>query len=394
MSHRNRYRFDLLAGVLLVLIAMGDAQAGEVLSVESAVVESLSANPGLESIQARAMALAEIPDQAEALPDPRLSFNIVNLPLDSLSLSQEPMTQVQVGIAQALPYPGKLALRSQAASYEAEAAEADVDEKRLQLARDVRTVWWNLFYLDRALEVVSQNQNLLQQIINVAETRYQVGQGQQQDILLAELESSKLADKAIRLNNLRENEMMRLNVLLNRPVETSITLPESVVDALPNLLSVQALQDKAIVTRPLLAAQQGRTHAARSRADLAKKGYAPDFQLGAIYGFRNGDNADGSSRSDMASIIFSMNLPIYSGSKQDRSVDQRNAEWVQQKFQLQDRRTLVALEVQQALSDYQRSGERASLFQQQIIPQANQTVDTTLAGYQVGKADFLILLRI
>lgn len=394
MHDRVPYRLNLVACLLLLLtLSISASRASEELSLDGAVAEALSANPSLAAIQARAEALAEIPDQADALPDPRLSVNLVNLPLDSFSFTQEGMTQFQVGITQALPYPGKLALRSQAASFEAGAAEADVAERRLQLVRDVRTVWWNLFYLDRSLEVITRNQTLLQQIINVAETRYQVGQGQQQDILLAQLELSKLRDSAIQIQNMRENEVARLNVLLDRPAESNIQIPQMVTEELPALMSVEVLQKQAESSRPILAAQQGRMNAARSRVDLAKKEYAPDFQLGAVYGLRNGNNPDGSSRDDMGSIMFSMNLPLYTGSKQDRAVDQRNAEWMQHKYQLQDQRNQVASQVQQAATDYHRAGERALLFRQQIIPQARQTVDATLAGYQVGKVDFLSLLR-
>lgn len=400
MNNRMPNGFDvttcllpLLTFLALLTLSMGVARAAEELSLHEAVSEALSANPNLAAIQARANALSEIPDQLEALPDPRLLVNIVNLPLDSFSFSQEAMTQFQVGISQALPYPGKLALRSRVASFEAGAAEADVDVRRLQLARDVRTVWWNLFYLDRALDVLMRNRALLQQIINVAETRYQVGQGQQQDILLAQLELSRLSDSVIRIENMRENEGTRLNVLLGRSTDDGIKLPVSVVESLPVLKPVQALQETASAAHPRLSAQQKRMHAARSRVELAKKDYAPDFQLGAIYGLRNGDNPDGSSRVDMGSILLSMNLPVYSGAKQDRAVDQRNAEWVQQKYQLQDQRNEVASQVQQAINDYQRAAEQVQLFRQQIIPQANQTVEAMLAGYQVGKVDFLSLLR-
>jgi cobalt-zinc-cadmium efflux system outer membrane protein len=400
MNNRMQNGFDVAACLLplitllaLLTLSVGIARAAGELSLPEAVSEALSANPNLAAIQARANALSEMPDQLEALPDPRLQVNIVNLPLDSFSFSQEPMTQFQVGISQALPYPGKLALRSRVANFEAGAAEADVDERRLQLVRDVRTVWWNLFYLDRALDVLTRNQALLRQIINVAETRYQVGQGQQQDILLAQLELSRLSDSVIRIENMRENEGVRLNVLLGRATADNITLPAAVVETLPVLKPVQVLQEAASATHPRLAAQQRRMHAARGRVELAKKDYAPDFQLGAIYGLRNGDNPDGSSRVDMGSILFSMNLPVYSGAKQDRAVDQRNAEWVQEKFQLQDQRNEVASQVQQAINDYQRASEQVQLFQQQIIPQARQTVEATLAGYQVGKVDFLSLLR-
>jgi len=395
MLYRFRHRSDVIPSLLLagsLALNVSAARATEVLSLNEAVTEALSTNPGLAAIQARARSLAEIPDQAGSLPDPRLSLDLVNLPLDSFSFTREDMTQFQVGITQSLPYPGKLELQSQAAIFEAHAVEAEVAEKRLQLARDIKTVWWNFFYLDRALEVVERNQTLLGQIINVAETRYQVGLGQQQDILLAQLELSKLRDSAIRIQNMRANEMARLNVLLDRPAVGPIRLPASVGEDLPSLIGPEALHQLAESSRPSLAAQAGRMSAARSRVDLAKKEYAPDFQVGAFYGLRNGNNADGSSRADMGSIVFSMNLPLYAGSKQDRAVDQRNVEWMEQKYQLQDQRNQVASEVQQAMTDYQRGDELVKLFQQEIIPQARQAVEAMLAGYQVGKVDFLSLI--
>ena len=361
--------------------------------MERAVAEALAANPSLAAIEARAKALAEIPDQAESLPDPNLSINALNLPLDSLSLSQEAMTQLQIGVTQALPYPGKLALRAQAASHEANAAVSELDEKRLQLVRDVKTVWWNLFYLDRALEVIARNQVLLAQFVNVAETRYTVGQGLQQDILLAQLELSKLSDSKIRVENRRENETIRLNLLRDRAAAEAILLPTSVDESLLSLKDIQTLQARAATGRPTLAAQEARLGAASRRIDLAKKGYAPDFKVGAVYGFRSGNNPDGSSRTDVGSILFSMNLPIYTGSKQDRVVDQRNAEWLQKKYELHEQRNRVASQVQQAMTDYRRASEQTQLFQQEIIPQARQTVDAMLAGYQVGKVDFLNLVR-
>ncbi len=391
-----RYRpFTLFAPLLLSVMAFVPAlvQAQEALTLEQAVAEALAANPGLSAIEARAQALAEIPDQAEALPDPVLSVNIANLPLDSFSFTQEGMTQFQVGITQALPYPGKLALRAQAASQQARAATFDLHERRLQLVRDVKTVWWNIFYLDRALEVVERNQVLLAQFVNVAETRYTVGRGLQQDILLAQLELSKLGDSRIRILNMRDNQVTRLNVLMDHQATDAIVLPAAVDECLQTLPDAQQLLQQAETARPRLAAQGERMGAARSRIDLAKKEYAPDFKVGAVYGLRGGNNPDGSSRADLGSIRFSMNLPLYTGSKQDRAVDQRKAEWLTQKYQLQDQRNEVASQVQQAMIDYRRAGEQVALFKQEIIPQARQTVDAMLAGYQVGKVDFLNLVR-
>lgn len=116
-----KYRFltKLVTSLMLLctlVVPISAARAAELLSLEQAVAMALASNPSLAAIEARAQALATVPDQSGALPDPSLSLNLVNLPLDSFSFTQEAMTQFQIGISQVLPYPGKLALRSQMAT--------------------------------------------------------------------------------------------------------------------------------------------------------------------------------------------------------------------------------------------------------------------------------------
>lgn len=362
------------------------------LSLFTAVKVAVADNPSLAAMRARAKAMAAIPSQVGTLPDPSLSFNVLNLPVDTFSVGQEGMTQMQVGIAQAFPFPGKLGLREDAAGYEAKAAGSEVDESRLWLIRSVKNSWWRLFYLDKALEIVVSNQVLLRQFVEIAQTKYKVGQGLQQDVLLAQLELSKLLDREVRLKGMRINEDARLNALLNWPTDRVLTLAHRADSALPSLRTKAALQKLAEADRPLLMAQKSRIHAARSRVDLAKKDYYPDFNLGAAYGFRSGVN-NGIQRADVASVRFTMSLPIYTDTKQDKAMDQRNSELLQQNYRLQDRRQQVREEISRATADYWRASRLVVLFKGGIIPQARQTVDSMLAGYQVDKVDFLNLVR-
>jgi outer membrane protein TolC len=362
------------------------------LSLQASVEKVLRDNPGLAEMGARARAMAAIPSQAGSLPDPSLSLNALNLPTDSFDLDQEAMTQLQIGISQALPFPGKLGLKEDAARHDASAAEADVDETRLRLIRDVKTHWWTLFYLDRALEIVKQNQDLLDQFVNIAQTKFTVGEGLQQDVLLAQVEHSKMLDREIRLTGMRRVAQARLSALLNIPMQRVIVLPRSAEQVLPKILPHTRLSPLAEASRPLLVSLRSGIEAARSRRDLAKRDYYPDFNVGAAYGFRQGNNPDGGSRADFASLRFSMSLPLYAASKQDKAVDQRNSELLRKTYALQDGWLKVQEQITQALADFQRSRDQAMLFRTGIIPQADQTVASMLAGYQVDKVDFLNLV--
>jgi outer membrane protein, heavy metal efflux system len=365
------------------------------LTLQAAVDMAVRDNPSLAQIQSRSESMAAIPAQKGSLPDPMLSFNAMNIPTDTFDLSQEPMTQMQFGVMQAIPFPGKLALREEASSFAAEAAVEDVDEARLLLIQNVKSSWWQLHYLDRAIEIVGQNQNLFRQFVAIASTKYETGAGLQQDVLLAQVELSKLLDKQIQLTGLRQKLTARFNKLLNKQANESIVLAAQIESSLPDIVPEEELYAKALSSRPLLNRQEFKIKAAQSRLDLAHKDYYPDFKMGAFYGIRQGENpaAVGGDRADFLTVKFNMTLPIFTGSKQDNAVVQRRSELQAQRYSMHDTVNGVKVQISQEVAGYQQSREQFQLFKEGIIPQARQTVESMLSGYQVNKVDFLNLVR-
>jgi len=365
------------------------------LGLDQALTMALADNPGLAQMQARFKAKSAIPSQVGALPDPMLSLNAANFPTDTFRAGQEAMTQIQVGISQKFPFPGKLALRVQASSYEADAAHSYVDETRLRLIRDVRSSWWTLHYLDQALGIVARNQDLLRQFVEIAKVKYEVGDGMQQDVLLAQLELSKLLDNKIRLSGIRRGEVARLNSLINRPANMLIVIDKVDNKMLPDLDDESVLYTRALALRPELTRVRNKIKAAESRLGLARKNYYPDFTLGAQYGFRQGENPipRGGDRADFLSLKLSVNLPLYPKRKRASAVSQRSSEVQQEQYALQDTLGTVQAEISQAVAAYMQAREAFSLFGTGIIPQSQQTVQSMLAAYRVNEVDFLNLVR-
>ncbi|GAW87220.1 conserved hypothetical protein [Bathymodiolus platifrons methanotrophic gill symbiont] len=349
-------------------------------------------NPSLAQTQARSRAMSAIPSQVGTLPDPVISFTALNLPVDTFDIAQENMTQMQGGISQAIPFFGKLALREQAATFQSEAAFYDVTEARFHLLRDVKNTWWALFYLDRALDIIATNQSLLRQFVKIAQTKYEVGEGLQQDVLLAQLELSQLLNNKIRLIGSQNKIKAQLNALLNKPANHAFSLPDQVVEDLPILQAEQDLFNQAESYRSILASRRKSIHAAQSRLDLARKDLLPDFTVGAYYGGRE-DTLSGEKRADFLSLKLSMNVPIFAASKQQKAIDQRSSELMQQRYAMQDQWNKVRAEISTAYSAFQQTKSQSLLFKNGIIPQARQTVASMLAGYQVNKVDFLNLVR-
>ena len=362
-----------------------------ILTLNQAIELALTGNPGLSEIKARAEAMAAVPSQEGTLPDPTLRFGALYLPTSSFNLRQDDFTMMEVGVSQEIPFPGKLALREKIAEQEALAAADSVDEARLRLVREVKQSWWRLFYYDRALNLLDETERVFQQLLDIAQAKYKVGKGTQQDVLLAQLELSRLKEEKLELVSLRHGQNARVNALLDRAAKTPVKIPAEAEFKLPVIVE-PALQDKALHIRPLFAQHRKMLDAALARVDLAQKGFYPDFTVGAYYDARQ-NTPSGQSRSDFASIQLSMNIPIYADRKQAKAVDQRQSELLQAQYALHDDHRKIQAEIAAKAVEYQQTKEKLLLLEHEIIPQAQQTVNSLLAGYQVSQTDFTDLLR-
>ncbi len=377
---------------LFVLSAPHPRDEAEPITPGRAVAIALEGNPNLAQIKARAQAMAAVPSQEGTLPDPTLSFGALWLPTAyGLRLNQDDFTMMEVGVSQAVPFPGKLALREKAATFEAEAAVHTVEEARLRLARDVTIRWWQLLSVHRSLIVIADTERLLQQLVEIADTSYRVGEGLQQDVISARLELARLAQQKAQHLGLHRAEIVRLNALLNRPADSAIRLPDDVDTGLPDVRSDQELRERGRQSRPLLAERQNAIDAAQSRLELAHKDYYPDFTVGTAYSFRQ--NVHGQALSDFVSFQLSVNLPIYADSKQAKAVDQRNSELLKERYALDEAEREIQAEISAALALYQGNREQFRQFDSGILPLAQQNVTAALTAYQVGKTDFLNVIR-
>ncbi len=364
---------------------------GSVLTLDVAITKALAGNPGLGEIKARAEALAAVPEQAGALPDPTVNVGLLNVPTSSFNLHQEDMTMMEMGVSQTIPFPGKRALREKVAEHEAMASAESVEEARLRLTRDVKLNWWRLFYYDRTLKLLNEAEGFFQQLIDIAQANYKVGKGAQQEVMMAQLELSKLKSETLDFLGQRGAESAKLNALLDRDVGTPLIIPGETTFKLPELAGAK-LQDKSLLARPLFAQHGRMLEAAKAKVELAQSDFYPDFTVGGGYAFRQ-NTPTGQGRSDFASVQLSMNVPIYANHKQAKAVDQRKSELLQEQYALKDEHHKIQAEIEAKAAEYQQTRKKLLLLEHEILPQALQAVNSLLSGYQVSQKGFTDLLR-
>jgi outer membrane protein TolC len=358
------------------------------LHVDQLVEEALQNNPEILAAKKKLEVFKEKIPQAFALEDPMLGFGIISLPT-SFSFRDEDMTMKEVSVSQRFPFPGKRPLMRGMAEKEAEVVFSEIQGKVNQIIRDVKATFYDLSHIYRTSEVTQRNKNILESFVKIAETRYAVGEGIQQDVLKAHVEVSKMVDELIMLEQKRRALGAKLNALLNRTPETQVGIPEEVTfKKFP--FTVEELQKMALEMNPVLKGMQRMIESKEKAYALAKREYYPDFNFRFAYGQR--DNGPEMKRRDVLTGMMEINIPIFYKSKQDRKVAEAKADIQALDAQYRAMKNEILFMITDMASMIQRGERQLELYRTGIIPQSSLQISSAMSAYRVGKADFMTLL--
>ena len=359
------------------------------LNVDQLVDEAIQNNPEILAARQRWEVFKEKVPQAYALEDPMFSFGVTNLPTN-FSFKDEDMTMKEFAISQKFPFPGKRPLMKEMAEKEAEAVSKEIQIKIHQIIREVTVAYYELSHVYRASEVTQRNKEILESFAKIAETRYSLGEGIQQDVIKAHLEIAKMVDELIMWNQKKRAAEAKLNALLNRPPETVLGKPEE-VNPRTFPYTVEELQKMAVEMSPTLQGMKKMIDAKEKAYALAKREYYPDLKLLFAYGQRD-KTPEGSNRYDMLTGMVEVNIPIFYKSKQDRKVAETKADILNWEAQYRAMKNELYSMITDMVTMIQRVERQIELYKTGIIPQASLQIDSALSAYRVNKADFMTLL--
>ncbi len=382
--------FPLLIGLCLVQVPrIAGAGAPE---LEGLIDSALVNNTGLKVLEHRLAAFEARVPRAGALEDPMLRLDLINLPTNGLDFDSTPMSGKQLTISQRIPLPGLLRAKEQAAEYAAGAAREVLADREGVIVNLVKQGYYALAFLDRAIEVTEKNRVLLKDLIRIVRTKYMVGRGLQQDVLKAQVSLSALDDRLIRLKTGRRLAQTRLNRVISRPLRTSVDTPDEVRPT-PLNLTLKEIQREAVDHRPLLKEiDQSISRWAATEQAARREGW-PQFTFLLGYRQRAPVGSDPVKGSDFLSLGVGLNLPIFNGRKRDSRIAESRANMRMGQAQKEDASRNIQFRVEEICLEIEQHWEEAELFRTAILPQAQQSLESAMAGYQVDKVDFLTLLN-
>jgi len=345
------------------------------IELRSLVREALENNPDIRAAQQRWVAAKAVIPQVKTLPDP-----LINLGYDQVE-----ERGVTYGFSQEIPFPGKLRLRGEVATREAERVEQEYLAVPLRIIARLKEAFYDLAFVHRSIETVEKNRRVLLDFAQTAEARYAVGRGVQQDIFRAQTEVSRLLGRLATLEQRKASLQAEINRLLNRPPAAPLGIPQP----LQMRPLRRPLEDFTVLVEqasPLLQAQYKSVERGDQNIALARREFLPDFSVSAG-GVRNE-----TARKNGYQVMLGIKVPLYYATKQREAVREALAS---REAAVQDAHAVrqeLLFRIQDNVVQAQRAERLIALFTDAILPQARLTLEAAQAGYAVGKVDFLTLL--
>jgi outer membrane protein TolC len=388
---RNCISLTRLIGVFITLatLAASSGLRAGVLSLESAEALALGEDPGLQSVQANRRALDELAIAGEQLPDPVLKMGIAGLPVDTFHLGQEAMTQVQIGVVQKFPRGHTRSLRAEQIRQRSAVMDETLHDQKLQILLAVREQYIEVQKQVRLAAINQEAETVFSELADITRDYYATGRVQQQDVLRTGVELARIQDRSTQIHQEEDRARARLTTWIGAAAHREI---QNDWPKLDSVLAADQIRDQ-LAEHPRIRSLQQNVVAADTGVELARQAYKPEFSLDVTYGGRGGSNPDGSSRADLLGVMVMMDMPLFSGNRQDRVTAARVAESSAAMFNRDDIYRRMQSEIDFHAASLQRQSERIKLFNRILLPDARFNAEAAFDAYQAAVADLTTLMR-
>ncbi|HFQ5048301.1 TPA: TolC family protein [Vibrio vulnificus] len=381
-----------------VMAQSSTATSGQLLSQSDPLTllieQALANDASRKQIFAQSQAMRESGVAASTLMDPKLKVGFGGLPVDSFKFDEDPMTNISVGLMQQFERGSTLELQSKKASQQADGMALQVAAREREVANGITQLWLELGYQQQAERVLLENQRLMRELESFISTNYSIGKSEAQDLLNAQLQVSQLEEK------LQANQQMQRRILSQmsewlgsewlyqqRDLKASNQLNW---DALERLLSASSTTQHfaQLAQHPMVQMANANIAVSQTQVELAEQSYTPQFGVEVMYAYRQANNMKGEPASDLVSAYLTMDIPLFTGNRQDRA----HAAAQYQVGAAQSQKDLLLAQmnakVNALLVDRSNLDQRLERYQNTLLEQAKARTKAVERGYQNSTAQF------
>tara|TARA_R110001583_G_scaffold11285_2_gene51347 strand:- start:23742 stop:25004 length:1263 start_codon:yes stop_codon:yes gene_type:complete len=368
------------------------------LTLQDAEQIALQEDPGQKIYQAQQASLIAKGISSATLADPMIKLGVANLPIDSLSMDSDPMTQLTVGVSQQFSRGDTLNITKDGFKLQSEVAVFQGLNRRLLVRKTVRQLWFKILFIEESTKLVSESKVFFTSFYSDLESRFSLGLAESEDIIAAEIELSKFDEKLAKLSQQSLSYRSLLSEWIGSAAfdQLQSNLPEW-SDTLTFVAQSKNVQDQhyysLLTEHPQVKVLNQNILVADSNITLAEQDYKPRFKVELGYGHRLSEMDNGDSRSDLISGFVSMDIPLFTDQRQDQKLisSQHLKGQKQAEYRLLIRQLDAQLNAE--IVNYQQFVSRQNRYQESLLKQAKLHAELLEQSYQSNTRPFTEVIQ-
>lgn len=375
----------ILLTVFLLFNAHGEDLKEEEVSLDNLLLFLLERNPELRAAEREWLSALYMIKPAGALPDPEISLSLKNESFSNLSIKGEMMSSFGLGFKQEIPFPLKLSLSRKIQKEMADFLYQKYRALKLKLVRELKENYidyWFAFEEERFLK------KMREELLKVKESTlalYSAGRVIQENVFKVDVEISRIDEKLI-MNEVRKEEIKEnILKLIGLPYDYQLTSPSR-----PEMdfedMELNRFIFLAENFNPEIKAEEKATSFTLKEFKLSKYNYLPDFTVSGGWFLRRGFP-------DMWEGMIEVKLPLYFWTKQVYEVKSARENYNSQKNKQDAIKNRVITRLKFYIKAYERKRHLLHIYENFIIPSAENAFRSASYAYSTGTVDFLTLLE-
>ncbi len=208
------------------------------------------------------------------------------------------------------------------------------------------------------------------------------GEAEQEAVLKAQLEVSRLAERADDLRLARAAGLAALNRWLNLPGESDVGEVRELPQPIDLPVSAEPLEERA----PEMAVARALAALAEERLAAARLALKPDFAGAAGVGLRG-------ELDPLVLLSFGIELPWRKEQRQRPEIVAAALELEAAHRELEDVRAMVRSDLVRLALAREVADRQVLLYREAILPRTSAALDAARAAYLAGRADFSNLVE-
>jgi cobalt-zinc-cadmium efflux system outer membrane protein len=376
----------------LIFAVVPSFAAEGTVKLQDLIREAVKNNPEIHMSAARTRAAEHRIPQAASLADPMVMMGYENEGTDSpYTFNRETKgmpadSRWMFSVSQALPYPGKLALKGDMAARDAESQKDLIDFTRLNTVVRVKELYYDLSLAYTNIDLLKAKASLFARTEDAAIARYAAGVAPQQEVLMAQTEKYMLLEREQMFKQKIQSLEAMLNAALGREVNAPLGGRPEKLSYAPFGYGLDELIKMSSEKYPLIKSREKMVGAAQAKVAMARKEFYPDFTLGANYFARS------SQFPDMWSLTTTVNVPLYYKKKQEPAVLEAEASLLGAKKEVEAAKLMAASVLRDNYSMVKTADSLMALYKDGLIPKSYQDFELALAGYVTGKVEAITVI--